>query len=50
MEFRLRPQGFMELLFCKKLHETQMSQSEFHELNVYIKYIFIYYYYIIALS
>ena len=33
MEFRLRPLGFMEFL-AKKLHETQGSQSKFHELNM----------------
>ena len=50
MEFSLRPLGFMEFLQnnnhqavkkmkkenCKKLHETQGSQSKFHELNIYI--------------
>ena len=36
MEFRLRPLGFMEVFEKKKLHETQGSQSKFHELNIYI--------------
>ena len=42
MEFRLRllPE---DCCFTKNLHETQGSQSKFHELNIYN--IFIYYYY-----
>ena len=54
MEFRLRPLRFMEffsqnknpqednkMLFCKKLHETQGSQSKDHEFNIYIYLIYI---------
>ena len=50
MEFRQQPLGFIEG-FCKTtLIRPQGSQSKFHELNICIKYIFIYQYYIIALS
>ena len=38
------------IVVLQKLHETQGSQSKFNESNINIKYIFIYYYYIIALS
>ena len=36
------------LLFCKKLHETQRSQSKFHESNIYIL-IYIYLFIIIII-
>ena len=50
MEFRLWPLGLLPDVCCfaKKLHETQGSQSKFHELNIYI-YIYIYLIYIYLL-
>ena len=47
MEFRVRPPGFMEFFlpddccFEKKLHETQVSQSKFHELDTNLTYIYL---------
>ena len=35
MEFRLQKQS-SDMLFRKRLHETQLSQFKFHELNIYM--------------